>query len=52
MTPIPKSTAQLYQTDFVAWTEKTVQLIRAGQFEKNDQSEELLSSGKSGNKRF
>lgn len=51
MTPIPRSTAQLYETDFVAWTEKTVQLIRAGQFEKNDKSE-LLLSGKSGNKRF
>ncbi|QKQ76133.1 DUF29 domain-containing protein [Nostoc sp. TCL240-02] len=36
MTPIPKSTAQLYELDFVAWAEKTVQLIRAGQFEQVD----------------
>ena len=36
MTPILKSAAQLYETDFVAWTEKTVQLIRARQFGQVD----------------
>ncbi|MFN6528844.1 DUF29 domain-containing protein [Nostoc sp. ChiSLP03a] len=36
MTQIPKSAAQLYETDFAAWTEKTVQLIRAGQFREVD----------------
>ncbi|MEH2167191.1 MAG: DUF29 domain-containing protein [Nostoc sp.] len=36
MIQIPKSAAQLYETDFAAWTEKTVQLIRAGQFGQVD----------------
>ncbi|MEH1770225.1 DUF29 domain-containing protein [Nostoc sp.] len=36
MTQIPKSATQLYETDFAAWTEKTVQLIRAGQFGQVD----------------
>ncbi|MEH2411124.1 DUF29 domain-containing protein [Nostoc sp.] len=50
MTPIPKSAAQLYETDFVAWTEKTVQLIRAGQFAQVDWDaviEEIESLGRS-----
>ncbi|MEH2344121.1 MAG: DUF29 domain-containing protein [Nostoc sp.] len=50
MTPILKSTAQLYETDFAAWTEKTVQLIRAGQFGQVDWDaviEEIESLGRS-----
>lgn len=50
MTQIPKSTAQLYETDFAAWTEKTVQLIRAGQFgqvEWDAVIEEIESLGRS-----
>ncbi|MEH2372485.1 DUF29 domain-containing protein [Nostoc sp.] len=50
MIPIPKSAAQLYETDFVAWTEKTVQLIRAGEFAQVDWDvviEEIESLGRS-----
>ncbi|MDM9581882.1 MULTISPECIES: DUF29 domain-containing protein [unclassified Nostoc] len=50
MTQIPKSAAQLYETDFAAWTEKTVQLIRAGQFREVDWNaviEEIESLGRS-----
>ncbi|WP_138499040.1 DUF29 domain-containing protein [Nostoc sp. PA-18-2419] len=50
MTPIPKITAQLYETDFVAWTKQTVQLIRAGEFEQVDWDaviEEIESLGHS-----
>ncbi|MEH2446975.1 MAG: DUF29 domain-containing protein [Nostoc sp.] len=50
MTPIPKSAAQLYEIDFVAWTEETVQLIRAGQFEQVDWDaviEEIENLGRS-----
>ncbi|MBN4006053.1 DUF29 domain-containing protein [Nostoc sp. LPT] len=50
MTQIPKSAAQLYETDFAAWTEKTVQLIRAGQFGQVDWDaviEEIESLGRS-----
>ena len=50
MTPIPQSTGQLYEIDFVAWTEQTVQLIRAGQFEQVDWDgviEEIESLGRS-----
>ncbi|MEH2240623.1 DUF29 domain-containing protein [Nostoc sp.] len=50
MTPIPKSAAQLYETDFVGWTEQTVQLIRAGQFGQVDWDaviEEIESLGRS-----
>ena len=50
MTSIPKSAAQLYETDFVAWTEKTVQLIRARQFGQVDWDaviEEIESLGRS-----
>ncbi|WP_341526592.1 DUF29 domain-containing protein [Nostoc sp. UHCC 0302] len=50
MNPIPKISAQLYETDFVAWTEQTVQLIRAGQFGQVDWDaviEEIESLGRS-----
>ena len=50
MTLIPKTAAQLYETDFVAWTEQTVQLIRAGQFGQVDWEaviEEIESLGRS-----
>lgn len=50
MIPIPKSAAQLYEIDFVAWTEQTVQLIRAGQFEQVDWDaviEEIENLGRS-----
>ncbi|MDF5707004.1 MAG: DUF29 domain-containing protein [Nostoc sp. S4] len=50
MTPIPKTVAQLYETDFVAWTKQTVQLIRAGEFEQVDWDaviEEIESLGRS-----
>ncbi|MDZ8184697.1 MAG: DUF29 domain-containing protein [Nostoc sp. ChiSLP02] len=49
MTPIPKTAAQLYETDFVAWTEQTVQLIRDGQFDRVDWDaviEEIESLGR------
>jgi hypothetical protein len=50
MTAIPKTPDQLYKTDFVAWTEQTVQLIRAGQFGQVDWEaviEEIESLGRS-----
>ncbi len=50
MTSIPKSASQLYEIDFVAWTEETVQLIRAGQFEQVDWDsviEEIENLGRS-----
>ncbi len=50
MTSIPKTVAQLYEMDFVAWTEQTVQLIRDGQFEQVDWDaviEEIESLGRS-----
>jgi hypothetical protein len=50
LTLIPKTTAQLYETDFVAWTEQTAQLIRAGQFGQVDWDaviEEIESLGRS-----
>lgn len=50
MNLIPKTTDQLYETDFVAWTEETVQLIRAGQFGQVDWQaviEEIESLGRS-----
>ncbi|WP_373528071.1 DUF29 domain-containing protein [Nostoc sp.] len=50
MIPIPKSVTQLYETDFVAWTEETVQLIQAGQFGQVDWDaviEEIESLGRS-----
>lgn len=45
-----KALAQLYETDFVAWTEQTVQLIRAGKFSQVDWDavvEEIESLGRS-----
>ncbi|MEH1781612.1 MAG: DUF29 domain-containing protein [Nostoc sp.] len=50
MTQIPKSAPQLYETDFAVWTEKTVQLIRTGQFGQVDWDaviEEIESLGRS-----
>ncbi|WP_313931849.1 MULTISPECIES: DUF29 domain-containing protein [Nostoc] len=50
MTPIPKTAAQLYETDFVAWTKHTVQLIRDRQFDQIDWDaviEEIESLGRS-----
>ncbi|RCJ14916.1 hypothetical protein A6S26_09675 [Nostoc sp. ATCC 43529] len=50
MTPIPKTAAQLYETDFVAWTKQTVQLIRDRQFDQVDWDaviEEIDSLGRS-----
>ncbi|MDZ8106822.1 MAG: DUF29 domain-containing protein [Nostoc sp. DedQUE12a] len=50
MTPIPKTAAQLYETDFVAWTKQTVQLIRDRQFDQVDWDaviEEIESLGRS-----
>jgi Domain of unknown function DUF29 len=50
MTLILKTTDSLYETDFVAWTEQTVQLIRARQFEQVDWEnviEEIESLGRS-----
>lgn len=50
MTLMPTTIAQLYKTDFVAWTEKTVQFLRTGQFDRVDWeavSEEIESLGKS-----
>ena len=50
MTSILKTAVQLYDTDFVAWTEQTVQLIRAGQFGQVDWDavmEEIESLGRS-----
>lgn len=50
MTPLSKTLAQLYETDFVAWTEQTVQLIRAAQFAQVDWDaviEEIESLGRS-----
>ncbi|MBW4678003.1 MAG: DUF29 domain-containing protein [Desmonostoc geniculatum HA4340-LM1] len=50
MTSIPKTVAQLYEIDFVAWTEQTVQLIRDGQFEQVDWDaviEEIENLGRS-----
>ncbi|MBE9051731.1 DUF29 domain-containing protein [Nostocales cyanobacterium LEGE 11386] len=50
MTPISKTIPQLYETDFVAWTEQTVQLIRAGKFAQVDWDaviEEIESLGRS-----
>ncbi|HBL09971.1 MAG TPA: DUF29 domain-containing protein [Cyanobacteria bacterium UBA11162] len=50
MTSTPKTIDQLYDTDFVAWTEQTVQLICAGQFEQVDWEaviEEIESLGRS-----
>jgi Domain of unknown function DUF29 len=50
MNPLLKTAAQLYDTDFVAWTEQTVQLIRAGQFGQVDWDavmEEIESLGRS-----
>jgi hypothetical protein len=50
MTAIPETADQLYKTDFVAWTEQTVQLIRAGQFGQVDWEaviEEIESLGRS-----
>jgi rRNA-processing protein FCF1 len=50
MTSIPKISAQLYETDFVAWTEQTVQLIRDEQFGQVDWDaviEEIESLGRS-----
>ena len=50
MTSTPKTSNQLYETDFVAWTEHTVQLIRAGQFAQVDWDaviEEIESLGRS-----
>jgi len=50
MTLMPKTIAQLYKTDFVAWTEKTVHFLRTGQFENVDWEaiiEEIESLGKS-----
>lgn len=47
---MPKTTAQLYETDFVAWTEETVQLIRAREFGQVDWDavvEEIESLGRS-----
>ena len=31
---MPKNIAHLYNADFVAWTEKTVHLLRTGQFKQ------------------
>ncbi|MBW4644697.1 MAG: DUF29 domain-containing protein [Goleter apudmare HA4340-LM2] len=50
MTQIPKTLNRLYETDFVAWTENTVQLIRAGQLGQVDWEaviEEIESLGRS-----
>jgi hypothetical protein len=50
MTSIPKTAPQLYETDFVAWTEQTVQLIRDEQFGQVDWDaviEEIESLGRS-----
>ncbi len=50
MTSIPKTPAQLYEMDFVAWTEQTVQLIRDGKFEQvywDAVIEEIESLGRS-----
>jgi len=50
MTPIPKTAAQLYETDFVAWTQQTVQLIRDRKFDQVDWDaviEEIDSLGRS-----
>ncbi|GAX35616.1 DUF29 domain-containing protein [Nodularia sp. NIES-3585] len=50
MTQISKTLAQLYETDFVAWTEQTVKLIRAAQFAQVDWDaviEEIESLGRS-----
>lgn len=50
MSLIPKTTANLYEIDFVAWTEQTVQLIRGGQFGQVDWEaviEEIESLGRS-----
>jgi Domain of unknown function DUF29 len=50
MTSIPKISTQLYETDFIAWTEQTVQLIRDEQFGQVDWDaviEEIESLGRS-----
>lgn len=50
MTPKVKTTGRLYQTDFVAWTEQSANLIRTGQYDKLDWNailEEIESLGKS-----
>ena len=50
MTPSLKTTDTLYETDFVEWTEQTVQLIRSRQFERVDWEnviEEIESLGRS-----
>ncbi|WP_414530649.1 DUF29 domain-containing protein [Nodularia chucula] len=47
---MPKTLAQLYETDFVGWTEQTVQLIRAAQFAQVDWDaviQEIESLGRS-----
>ncbi|MBD2678856.1 DUF29 domain-containing protein [Nostoc paludosum FACHB-159] len=47
---MPKTAAQLYETDFVAWTKHTVQLIRDRQFDQIDWDaviEEIESLGRS-----
>lgn len=46
----PQPTTQLYETDFLAWTEQTAQLLRAGAFEQVDWEaviEEIESLGRS-----
>ncbi|CBN56919.1 conserved hypothetical protein [Kamptonema sp. PCC 6506] len=50
MSQMPKNIAQLYNTDFVAWTEKTVHLLRTEQFKQVEWEaviEEIESLGKS-----
>jgi hypothetical protein len=50
MAVTPPTTAQLYETDFVAWTEQTGQLIRGKQFAQVDWEaviEEIESLGRS-----
>jgi Domain of unknown function DUF29 len=50
MNTTPKTAFQLYETDFVAWTERTVELIRAAQFGQVDWEavvEEIESLGRS-----